>query len=246
MGHKSILITGASGYLGFNVLRKIFYLYPNYDIIGIDKNNERIKLLDDNILNSSRFKFYHNNINDTKLLQKILHNHHVRIVIIHGSPTGWTPQTDSQYIKNTINTTYNTLNECKKYGKIKHIIYGNSVVTSQVTDDIMTNNEPYLLNLKFKDYKTQSLVTVYNFKYLYNMPITICHMPIIYGGKYDHPQNNVPTFINNLINDEQIILDNSNSHTGYDCYLYMSDLVKAFHKIIKIGYNTKQYEFIKK
>jgi hypothetical protein len=74
------------------------------------------------------------------------------------------------------------------------------------------------------------------------MPITICHLPIIYGGKYEHSQSYVPTFINNLKNNEPIVINNTVSHCGYDTYLYMDDLINAYHKIIKIGYNTKQYE----
>ena len=84
----TILVTGSSGFIGFNLVMKLLSL--NYKVIGVDMmnkyydinlKNSRLNLLLKKTHNSKNFFFYKFNISNNKKLNQIFSNHNPDYVI---------------------------------------------------------------------------------------------------------------------------------------------------------------------
>jgi len=109
-GLKKIVITGVSGFIGFNLAR---YLGTDYEIIGIDKEPWK---------DSACYKFYQQDINDP------LPNIKDVYAVIHlAAKAGVRESQDNfeQYVKDNILGTKNLLDKCKDW-KPKLILLASS------------------------------------------------------------------------------------------------------------------------
>ena len=126
-----ILITGAAGFIGFN-LAKYLLSSSNVKIIGIDSLNTYYskKLKKDRIKELSRYKrfsFFRTNILNKKKLEKIFKIKKINLVINLAAQAGvrYSLEKPSEFVDNNIHGFYTLIDTAKKY-KIKKIIYASS------------------------------------------------------------------------------------------------------------------------
>ena len=126
-----ILITGAAGFIGFN-LSKYLLDKSNVKIIGVDNFNTYYskKLKKDRIKELSKYKnfaFFNLNILNKKKLEKIFKIKKVNLVINLAAQAGvrYSLVKPSEFIENNVQGFYNIIEVAKKY-KIKKIIYASS------------------------------------------------------------------------------------------------------------------------
>ena len=126
-----ILITGAAGFIGFNlsnyILRK-----SNVKIVGIDSLNSYYskKLKKDRIKEISKnkkFSFFHVNILNKKKLEKIFKNNKIDLVINLAAQAGvrYSLEKPNEFVNNNIQGFFTLIEIAKKY-KVKKIIYASS------------------------------------------------------------------------------------------------------------------------
>ena len=126
-----ILITGAAGFIGFN-LSKYLLDKSNVKIIGVDSLNTYYskKLKKDRIKELSKYKnfaFFNLNILNKKKLEKIFKIRKINLVINLAAQAGvrYSLVKPSEFIENNVQGFYNIIEVAKKY-KIKKIIYASS------------------------------------------------------------------------------------------------------------------------
>ena len=126
-----ILITGAAGFIGFN-LSKYLLDKSNVKIIGVDSLNTYYskKLKKDRIEELSKYKnfaFFNLNILNKKKLEKIFKIKKINLVINLAAQAGvrYSLVKPSEFIENNVQGFYNIIEVAKKY-KIKKIIYASS------------------------------------------------------------------------------------------------------------------------
>ncbi len=126
-----ILITGAAGFIGFN-LAKYLLSSSNVKIIGIDSLNTYYskKLKKNRIKELSRYKrfsFFRINILNKKKLEKIFKIKKINLVINLAAQAGvrYSLEKPSEFVDNNIHGFYTLIDIAKKY-KIKKIIYASS------------------------------------------------------------------------------------------------------------------------
>jgi len=126
-----ILITGAAGFIGFN-LSKYLLDKSNVKIIGVDSLNTYYskKLKKDRIQELSKYKnftFFNLNILNKKKLEKIFKIKKINLVINLAAQAGvrYSLVKPSEFIENNVQGFYNIIEVAKKY-KIKKIIYASS------------------------------------------------------------------------------------------------------------------------
>ena len=126
-----ILITGAAGFIGFN-LAKYLLSSSNVKIIGIDSLNTYYskKLKKDRIKELSRYKrfsFFRINILNKKKLEKIFKTKKINLVINLAAQAGvrYSLEKPNEFVDNNIHGFYTLIDIAKKY-KIKKIIYASS------------------------------------------------------------------------------------------------------------------------
>ena len=126
-----ILITGAAGFIGFNLSNYLLYK-SNVKIIGIDSLNSyySIKLKKDRIKEISknkRFSFFHVNILNKRKLEKIFKNNKIDLVINLAAQAGvrYSLEKPNEFVDNNIQGFFNLIEVANKY-KVKKIIYASS------------------------------------------------------------------------------------------------------------------------
>ena len=134
----NILITGASGFIGFSLSRYLLQLNKNYKIYGIDSLNSyyslKLKKKRTNILKKyKKFKFKNLDISNKKILDNYLDKIKIDLVINFAAQAGvrYSLSNPEEYVYSNQLGFFNILNYCKK-NKIK-LIYASS---SSVYGDI--------------------------------------------------------------------------------------------------------------
>ena len=79
---KSILVTGAAGFIGSNMVEYLIETYPDYKIVVIDAltyagDLENLK----SVKNAKNFTFVHGDICDRSLIQRIFQHYYIHDVI---------------------------------------------------------------------------------------------------------------------------------------------------------------------
>lgn len=104
----TILITGITGFVGFNLSKRLLNENQNFRIVGIDKigNNERTKILN-NLKIDGRLKIHQINILDVKQVDSLLKKFQPSIIIHLAAKTGVRDyeNNEKEYILNNINGT---------------------------------------------------------------------------------------------------------------------------------------------
>ena len=126
-----ILITGAAGFIGFN-LSKYLLDKSNVKIIGVDSLNTYYskKLKKDRIEELSKYKkfsFFNVNILNKKKLEKIFKTKKINLVINLAAQAGvrYSLVKPSEFVENNVQGFYTLIEVAKKYN-IKKIIYASS------------------------------------------------------------------------------------------------------------------------
>ena len=117
---KKILVTGAAGFIGFHLIKKL--IKNNFLVIGIDNFNNyyNVKLKKDRIKvlkkTNSKFKFYKGDIRNINFLNKISYKYKFTYVIHLAAQAGvrYSLSNPHSYIDNNIYGFLNLLEMCRK------------------------------------------------------------------------------------------------------------------------------------
>ena len=125
-----ILVTGAAGFIGYHLIKKI--LNKNKKVIGIDNVNSYYdtNLKKDRINNlkkSKKFSFYKIDLSNYKKLNDIVKKNKINIIIHLAAQAGvrYSIKYPRTYFKSNLEGFFNIL-EISKDNKIKHLIYAST------------------------------------------------------------------------------------------------------------------------
>jgi len=192
-----ILVTGAAGFIGFHLIKKLKNL--KIELIGIDNlnnyydirlKNDRLSLLK----NINNFKFIKCDICNFEKLEKIFKNEKFDIVINLAAQAGvrysfknpdsfrYSFKNPDSYIKNNIVGFYNILELCKKFF-IKRLIFASSSsvygnrkdVPFKTTDSV---NMPISL---YAASKITNEILAYNYFHNHKIPMIGLRFFTVYG-----------------------------------------------------------------
>ena len=234
-----ILITGASGFIGFHLCRKLLNL--NYEVFGIDNiNNYYEKSLKEDRLNilkklknsENNWKFNNISLEKFNLLEESFNLFKPEVVINLAAQAGvrYSLEKPNKYIESNIVGFANLL-ECCKSNKIKHLIYassssvygGNKEFPFKESDGV---NHPVSL---YAATKRSNELMAHTYSHLYSLPTTGLRFFTVYGP-WGRPDMAYFIFTNSIINDIPIKIFN-NGEMKRD-FTYIDDVVDAIIKLI--------------
>ncbi|WP_456341475.1 SDR family NAD(P)-dependent oxidoreductase [Thermovibrio sp.] len=183
---KSVLLTGAAGFIGFKTAMEL--LKRGYRVIGVDNMNDyydpklkeyRLSLLKEN----ENFKFYRVDIENLEALRVIFEDNEIDGVINLAARAGVRYSIENPFVYTTTNTlgTLNLLELMKEFGIKKFVLASTS---SLYAGQPMPFKEDLPVNTPISPYaasKKGAEVMAYTYHYLYGFDVTVVRYFTVYG-----------------------------------------------------------------
>ena len=186
---KTILVTGAAGFIGSNLCKRLLAEVDGASIIGIDNMNdyydvnikkERLGVL----CKFKQFTFIEGNIADKALIDGLFSNKKPDVVVNLAAQAGvrYSITNPGAYIESNLIGFYNILEACR-HNNVEHLVYassssvyGSNKKVPYSTDDKVDN--PVSLYAATK--KSNELMA-HSYSKLYNIPSTGLRFFTVYG-----------------------------------------------------------------
>lgn len=208
--YKTILITGAAGFIGANLVMKLLRILDSSKIVGIDNLNDyydpalknyRLERVNEQAKKSlSEFIFERGDIADRAFIEEIFQRYNPQIVINLAAQAGvrYSITNPDAYIKSNILGFYNILEGCrhsydgltiesnsdsKEYKGVEHLVYASSSSVyggNQKVPFAETDFVDQPVSLYAATKKSNELLA-YSYAKLYNVPCTGLRFFTVYG-----------------------------------------------------------------
>lgn len=238
LNNSTVLVTGAAGFIGANLVLKLLDRYENIHIVGIDNMNDyydvsikefRLKEIEKKAAEKSggEWSFIEGDISDKSMLDKCFSENSFDVVVNLAAQAGvrYSITNPDAYIKSNIIGFYNILEECRNYS-VKHLVYassssvyGSNKKVPYSTDDKVDN--PVSL---YAATKKSNELFAHSYSKLYNIPSTGLRFFTVYGPA-GRPDMAYFGFTNKLIKNETIEIFNF-GNCKRD-FTYVDDIVEG-------------------
>ena len=218
---KSILVTGAAGFIGSNLVKKIIETMDDVLLIGIDNMNDyydvslkeyHLRQIEEAAKKNPlvTWRFVKGSIADKMLVDSLFEEYHFDIVVNLAAQAGVRYSIDNPdvYIESNIIGFYNILEACRHY-PVEHLVYassssvyGSNKKIPYSTDDKVDN--PVSLYAATK--KSNELMA-HAYSKIYNIPSTGLRFFTVYGPA-GRPDMAYFSFTNKLLCGETIEIFN--------------------------------------
>ena len=241
-----ILITGAAGFIGANLVMQLLKREKAVEILGIDSLNDyydptikNFRLGEIKKIVDSKWTFLKGNIADKELIDRIFNDFRPDIVVNLAAQAGvrYSITNPNAYIESNIIGFYNILEACRhSYDNgaegVRHLVYassssvyGSNQKVPYSTDDKVDN--PVSLYAATK--KSNELMA-HAYSKLYNIPATGLRFFTVYGPA-GRPDMAYFGFTNKLLKGETIKIFNY-GHCKRD-FTYVDDIVEGVIRVMK-------------
>ena len=232
-----VFITGASGFIGSNLAKRILTTEPDTKVIGLDNMNDYydVRIKEARLAELQKFEnytFIKGNLADKALIDSIFEQHHPDIVVNLGAQAGvrYSITNPDAYIESNMIGFYNILEACRHY-PVEHLVYassssvyGSNKQVPYSTDDKVDN--PVSLYAATK--KSNELMA-HAYSKLYNIPSTGLRFFTVYGPA-GRPDMAYFGFTNKLVNGETIkIFNYGNCKRDFT---YVDDIVEGVVRVM--------------
>ena len=245
---KTILVTGAAGFIGSNLVKRLFHDVQNIKVIGIDSitdyydvniKYERLKEIEEIASSLNRegrggsWTFVHASIADKEAVEKIFTDNKIAVVVNLAAQAGvrYSITNPDAYIQSNLIGFYNILEACRHH-EVEHLVYassssvyGSNKKVPYSTDDKVDN--PVSLYAATK--KSNELMA-HAYSKLYNIPSTGLRFFTVYGPA-GRPDMAYFGFTNKLVKGETIkIFNYGNCKRDFT---YVDDIVEGVVRVMQ-------------
>jgi len=239
LSNKTILITGAAGFIGSYLSKRLLETIDSIKIIGVDSitdyydtalKDERLKMLG---TFGTRFEFIREDISNMGAMQELFAKYKPQIVVNLAAQAGvrYSITNPDAYIKSNILGFYNIL-ECCRHNPVEHLVfassssvYGSNKKVPYSTEDKVDN--PVSL---YAATKKSNELFAHAYCKLYKIPATGLRFFTVYGP-IGRPDMAYFKFTNKLVKKEPIEIYNNGDM--YRDFTYIDDIVTGIVNVIQ-------------
>lgn len=230
---KTILVTGGAGFIGSNLVKYLYYKYPDYRLVVVDLLTYAgsIKNLPDGAFESERYEFWYGDIRNGELMDTLISQADVVIHLAAESHVTRSIYDNRLFFETDVLGTQTVANAVVKYrDKIQRFIH---ISTSEVYGTALDNeiDETHSLNpmSPYAAAKCGADRLVHSYWATYNIPSVIVR-PFNNFGPFQHLEKAVPRFITSFILDEPVTIHGDGS-AARD-WLFVQDHCRALDMIL--------------
>lgn len=250
--NKAILVTGATGFIGANLIMELFRQVDSASIIGIDNMNDyydvsikewRLKEIE-NIISThstSSWKFIKGNIADKKLIDQIFEEYKPSVVVNLAAQAGvrYSITNPDVYIESNLIGFYNILEACRhSYDNgqpgVEHLVYASSSSVYGTNKKVPYSTEDKVDNpvSLYAATKKSNELMAHAYSKLYNIPSTGLRFFTVYGPA-GRPDMAYFGFTNKLRNNETIqIFNYGNCKRDFT---FVDDIVEGVKRVMQVA-----------
>lgn len=239
LDRKVILVTGAAGFIGANLVKRLLGEFEGTKVVGVDSITEYydVRLKEERLANlaefGERFVFEKANIADKPKIDSLFETYNPQVVVNLAAQAGvrYSITNPDAYIESNIIGFYNILEACRHHN-VEHLVYassssvyGSNVKVPYSTDDKVDN--PVSLYAATK--KSNELMA-HAYSKLYNIPSTGLRFFTVYGP-CGRPDMAYFDFTNKLLRGEKIeIFNYGNCKRDFT---YIDDIVEGVVRVMQ-------------
>ena len=248
LNNKIVLITGAAGFIGANLVKRLLNEFKSVKVVGIDNITDyydvRLKYerLEELSAYGERFVFVKNNIAYKQVIDNLFAQHKPQVVVNLAAQAGvrYSITNPDAYIESNLIGFYNILEACR-HNEVEHLVYassssvyGSNKKVPYSTDDKVDN--PVSLYAATK--KSNELMA-HAYSKLYNIPSTGLRFFTVYGP-CGRPDMAYFGFTNKLLKGDKIqIFNYGNCKRDFT---YVDDIVEGVVRIMQHAPEKKNGE----
>ena len=238
-----VLVTGAAGFIGSNLVKAIYRHMADVQIVGVDNMNDYydVHLKEERLAELERyegFRFINGNIADRNLIDEIFVSFQPQIVVNLAAQAGvrYSITDPDAYIETNIIGFYNILEACRKSyeqyeGGVQHLVYASSSSVYGSNENI-----PYSVEDKtdrpvslYAATKKSNELMAHAYSKLYNIPSTGLRFFTVYGPA-GRPDMAYFGFTEKLVKGEKIqIFNHGNCKRDFT---YIDDIVEGIVRVM--------------
>ena len=252
LANKTVLITGAAGFIGSNLVLRLIKANVDCNIIGVDNLNDyydpkiknyRLGLIDTeykkkNSTSSVCWNFIRGDISNKSFIDRLFCEHQPQIVVNLAAQAGvrYSISNPDAYIESNIIGFYNILEACRKsydlYQEgVEHLVYAssssvygaNNKVPFSVGDPVDTPVSLYAATKKSNE------LFAHAYSKLYNIPATGLRFFTVYGPA-GRPDMAYFKFTDSLVSRNKINIYNY-GNCSRD-FTYIDDIVEGVYRVL--------------
>lgn len=238
-----ILVTGAAGFIGANLVKKLLRDTKNAQIIGLDSVNayydvsiKEYRLHEIAALaekSESRWQFVRGNIADRALVDSLFEEYGFDLVVNLAAQAGvrYSIENPDAYIESNILGFYNILEACRRY-PVKHLVYASSssVYGSNAKIPYSTQDKADSPVSLYAATKKSNELMAHAYAKLYDIPSTGLRFFTVYGPA-GRPDMAYFGFTNRLLRGETIEIFNfGNCQRDFT---YVDDVVEGVFRVLR-------------
>lgn len=244
LADKTILVTGAAGFIGANLALRLLKEVPQVNLIGLDSVNDyydvsikeyRLRQIQDlaNKETDSRWIFIKGNLADKDLISHIFEEHHPAVVVNLAAQAGvrYSITNPDAYIESNILGFYNILEACRHY-PVEHLVYASSSSVYGSNKKVPYSTEDKVDNpvSLYAATKKSNELMAHAYAKLYNIPSTGLRFFTVYGPA-GRPDMAYFGFTNKLLKGETIqIFNYGNCKRDFT---YVDDIVEGVIRVMQ-------------
>ena len=233
-----VFITGASGFIGSNLAKRILTTEPDTKVIGLDNMNDYydVRIKEARLAELQKFEnytFIRGNLADKALINSIFEKYHPDIVVNLGAQAGvrYSITNPDAYIESNMIGFYNILEACRHY-PVEHLVYASSSSVYGSNKKVPYNTDDKVDNpvSLYAATKKSNELMAHAYSKLYNIPSTGLRFFTVYGPA-GRPDMAYFGFTNKLVNGEIIkIFNYGNCKRDFT---YVDDIVEGVIRVMK-------------
>lgn len=243
---KTVLVTGAAGFIGSNLVKRLFHDLKKVKVVGLDSitdyydvniKYERLteieSLVDNSASSAKSWHFIKGNLADKTLVDHIFEEHKPAVVVNLAAQAGvrYSITNPGSYIESNLIGFYNILEACRNY-PVEHLVYassssvyGSNKKVPYSTDDKVDN--PVSL---YAATKKGNELMAHAYSKLYNIPSTGLRFFTVYGPA-GRPDMAYFGFTNKLRKGEKIQIFNF-GNCKRD-FTYIDDIIEGVVRVMQ-------------
>lgn len=244
LNHKYILVTGAAGFIGANLVSELLNIYKGVKIVGLDNFNDyydislkeyrlsEIQHISDNNP-KNEWIFVKGDIADKEMVHRLFEEYEFNVVVNLAAQAGvrYSIVNPDAYIESNIIGFYNILEACRKY-PVEHLVYASSSSVYGINQKVPYSTEDKVDNpvSLYAATKKSNELMAHAYAKLYNIPSTGLRFFTVYGPA-GRPDMAYFGFTNKLIKRENIeIFNYGNCKRDFT---YIDDIVTGIICVMK-------------